>query len=184
MRFDSVSGERSFMARNDGIHRTSARNARLTTAKIGSLQQHNEREKASYVNQDIVLERTQMNVHFKIPADDYMKLFDQMVEEGTISTRGLKADAEKFGELIFDVNSATSIIMAVMNSPSSFMRMPTRLQLISWAVSIYLICCHARRRAQPRNVRSVGTGRVSLSSSCGIYSSGRKADSMVKAMQR
>ena len=104
--FDSVSGERSFMARNDGIHRTSARNARLTAAKIGNAQQHNEREKASYVNQDIVLERTQMNVHFKTPADGYMKLFDQMVEEGTISTRGLKADAEKFGELIFDVNSA------------------------------------------------------------------------------
>lgn len=33
-------------------------------------------------------------------------MFDQMVADGAISTRGLKADAEKFGELIFDVNSA------------------------------------------------------------------------------
>ena len=35
-----------------------------------------------------------------------MEMFDQMVESGAISTRGLKADAEKFGELVFDVNSA------------------------------------------------------------------------------
>ena len=33
-------------------------------------------------------------------------MFEQMRSDGAISTRGLKADAEKFGELIFDVNSA------------------------------------------------------------------------------
>ena len=32
------------MARGDGIHRTNARNMRLTAAKIGNAQQHNERE--------------------------------------------------------------------------------------------------------------------------------------------
>ena len=42
------------MARGDGIDRTNARNMRLTAAKIGNTQQHNEREKDSYVNQDIV----------------------------------------------------------------------------------------------------------------------------------
>lgn len=47
-----------------------------------------------------------MNVHFRTPTGDYMEMFDQMVESGIISTRGLKADAEKFGELVFDVNSA------------------------------------------------------------------------------
>ena len=46
------------MARGDGIDRTNARNMRLTAAKIGNTQQHNEREKDSYVNQDIVPERT------------------------------------------------------------------------------------------------------------------------------
>ena len=45
------------MARGDGIDRTNARNMRLTETKIGNTQQHNEREKDSYVNQDIVLER-------------------------------------------------------------------------------------------------------------------------------
>ena len=33
------------MARGDGIHRTNARNMRLTAARIGNAQQHNEREK-------------------------------------------------------------------------------------------------------------------------------------------
>lgn len=94
------------MARGDGVHRTSARNMRLTTEKVGNVQRHNEREKESYTNQDIVPERTGMNVHFKTPAAGYTELFDQMVTDGVISTRGLKADAEKFGELLFDVNSA------------------------------------------------------------------------------
>ena len=47
-----------------------------------------------------------MNVHFKSPTADYTTMFNQMVADGIISTRGLKADADKFGELIFDVNSA------------------------------------------------------------------------------
>lgn len=94
------------MARGDGVNRTSARNMRLTTAKIGNAQQHNEREKGSYVNQDIVPDRSQLNVHFKTPTDDYRKMFEQMEADGIISTRGLKEDAFKYGELIFDVNSA------------------------------------------------------------------------------
>lgn len=94
------------MARGDGVYRTSARNARMTAAKVSNAQRHNEREKESYTNQDIVLERTEMNVHFKTPTAGYMEIFYQMVADGTISTRGLKTDAEKFGELIFDVNSA------------------------------------------------------------------------------
>ena len=94
------------MARGDGVHRTSARNMRMTTDKVMNAQAHNEREKENYVNQDIVPERQCMNVHFKTPTDSYTAMFDQMVADGAISTRGLKADAEKFGELIFDVNSA------------------------------------------------------------------------------
>ncbi len=94
------------MARGDGIHRTSARNARLPDADIGKTQGHNEREKESYSNQDIVPERTSMNVHFKKPTAGYTEMFEQMKADGTISTSGLKTDADKFGELVFDVNSA------------------------------------------------------------------------------
>ena len=75
------------MARGDGIHRTNARNMRLTAAKIGNAQQHNEREKESYVNQDIVPERTRLNIHFKKPTAGYAEMFEQMKEDGIISTR-------------------------------------------------------------------------------------------------
>ena len=95
------------MARNDGIDRTVARNQDLPTPDdVAKIQEHNEREKDSYSNQDIVPERTSMNVHFKAPMDDYVKMFEQMEQDGLISTRGLKPDAIKYGELVFDVNSA------------------------------------------------------------------------------
>ena len=95
------------MARNDGIDRTVARNQDLETpADVAKVQEHNEREKDSYSNQDIVQERTSLNVHFKAPTDDYVKMFEQMEQDKIISTRGLKPDAIKYGELVFDVNSA------------------------------------------------------------------------------
>ena len=93
------------MARNSG-DRTCVRNINISDANVGNTQAHNEREKRSDVNQDIVPERTSLNVNFKAPADDYTKLFSQMEDEKIISTRGLKPDAIKFCELVFDVNSA------------------------------------------------------------------------------
>lgn len=94
------------MARNDGIDRTSARNVNLTAAKIGNAQRHNEREKESYTNPDIIPEHTPQNIHFKKPTAGYAEMFAQMEKDGVISTRGLKSDANLYGELIFDVNSA------------------------------------------------------------------------------
>ena len=94
------------MARNDGIDRTVARNVNLTASKIANAQRHNEREKESYTNPDIVSERLSYNVHFKTPTGSYAEMFEQMKADGVISARGLKEDANLYGELIFDVNSA------------------------------------------------------------------------------
>ena len=94
------------MARNDGINRTVARNVNLTASKIANAQRHNEREKESYTNPDIVPERISYNVHFKTPTGSYTEMFEQMKSDGVISTRGLKDDANLYGELVFDVNSA------------------------------------------------------------------------------
>jgi len=94
------------MARNDGIDRTCVRNVNLTKIQIGNTQRHNEREKDSYTNSDIVPERTALNIHFKQPAGSYTEMFAQMEADKVISTRGLKDDAYLYGELIFDVNSA------------------------------------------------------------------------------
>ena len=93
------------MARNTG-DRTCVRNVNVSDANIGNTQAHNEREKKTYVNPDIVPERAELNVHFKAPTDDYVGMFSKMEEEKVISTRGLKPDATKFCELVFDVNSA------------------------------------------------------------------------------
>ena len=94
------------MARNDGIDRTSVRNANLTKAQIGNTQRHNEREKDSYTNPDIVPEKAALNIHFKKPSGNYAEMFAQMEASKVISTRGLKGDAYLYGELVFDVNSA------------------------------------------------------------------------------
>ena len=94
------------MARNDGIDRTSVRNLAVSDKAVGNTQQHNEREKDSYRNPDIIPQRTAWNVHFKKPTASYTDLFAQMEADGTISTRGLKPDATHYCELVFDVNSA------------------------------------------------------------------------------
>ena len=99
--------ERSLItiARTDGRDRACVRNVNISSANISNTQAHNEREKKSYVNPDILPERAELNVHFKAPIDNYTKLLAQMEEEKIIATRGLKPDATKFCELVFDVNS-------------------------------------------------------------------------------
>ena len=94
------------MARNDGIDRTSVRNLAVSDKAVGNTQQHNEREKDSYRNPDIIPQRTAWNIHFKKPTASYTDLFAQLETAGTISTRGLKPDATHYCELVFDVNSA------------------------------------------------------------------------------
>ena len=94
------------MARNNGIDRTSVRNLAVSDKAVGNTQQHNEREKDSYRNPDIIPQRAAWNVHFKKPTASYTDLFAQLETAGTISTRGLKPDATHYCELVFDVNSA------------------------------------------------------------------------------
>lgn len=94
------------MARNDGMDRLCARNQNLKETDIGKVQRHNERENEVYSNPDVVPERACYNVHYKVPTSSYQEMFLQMEKEGVISTRGLKADADHYCELVFDVNSA------------------------------------------------------------------------------
>ena len=94
------------MPRNDGKNYTVARNRDLCGSDIRNAQGHNERQNETYSNEDIVPERTTFNVHFKQPIAGYSEMFDQMEQAGTISTRGLKADATHFCEMVLDVNSA------------------------------------------------------------------------------
>lgn len=94
------------MARNDGVDHTTVRNQPRTESNIADAEAHNERQKDCYRNEDIVPERSHLNIHFKEPTARYQEMFRQMEQDGTISTRGLKQDAVHYGELVFDVNSA------------------------------------------------------------------------------
>ena len=94
------------MARNDGVDRTTVRNQPRTESNIADAEAHNERQKTCYRNEDIVPERSHLNIHFKEPSGSYQDMFRQMEQDGIISTRGLKQDAVHYGELVFDVNSA------------------------------------------------------------------------------
>ena len=94
------------MARNDGINRTTVRNQSRTESNIADAEAHNERLKTCYRNEDIIPERSHLNIHFKEPTGSYQEMFSQMEQDGTISTRGLKPDAVHYDELVFDVNSA------------------------------------------------------------------------------
>ncbi len=82
------------------------RNERYRKNAISVRERHNERKNEVYSNPDVLLEYSRNNVTFK-PCEvaTYAQQFDRMVEEGVISTRGLKPDAYVFDELVFDVNT-------------------------------------------------------------------------------
>ena len=68
---------------------------------------HIERKNQNYENMNVDLSQTPRNVHFQSCGDlTYNATLDKMIEEGTVSLRGLKPDAKLFDEMIFDVNTA------------------------------------------------------------------------------
>ncbi len=91
------------MAKTD---RTVVRNQSYQKGGIGIRERHNERKNESYSNPDIELERSHMNIHFRECDGTYSQALDRMIADGTVSTRGLKADAKVFEEMVFDVNTA------------------------------------------------------------------------------
>ena len=91
-------GERNF---------TVARVEQYAKANIGKSERHIERKNESYENMNVDLSRAPLNVHFKSCGDlTYNAHLDKLVENGTVSLRGLKKDAKVFDEMVFDVNSA------------------------------------------------------------------------------
>lgn len=87
-------------------NRCVVRNEAYRRNSIGIRERHNERKNKGYSNPDIVKGRSYLNVHFKTCGAGYEREFNRLVEDGTISLRGLQADAKVFDELIFDVNTA------------------------------------------------------------------------------
>ena len=86
-------------------HFSVARVVTHTKENISKFERHDERKNATYSNTNIIAERTPMNIYFKIYDSTLNQKFDEMVKNGQISTRGLKANAKIYNELVFDVNS-------------------------------------------------------------------------------
>ena len=86
-------------------HFSVARVVTHTKENISKFERHDERKNATYSNTNIVAERTPMNIYFKRYDSTLNQKFDEMVKNGQISTRGLKANAKIYNELVFDVNS-------------------------------------------------------------------------------
>ena len=81
------------------------RNAAYSRVKVGNMERHNERKNEHYGNGDVQLDRTSLNIHFKECEGGYLQAFDKMIDDGVISTRGLKKDAKIIDEMVFDVNT-------------------------------------------------------------------------------
>ncbi|MEF2877528.1 MAG: plasmid recombination protein [Blautia sp.] len=83
-----------------------ARVMQRTQESVCKFERHIERKNDNYENMNVDLSRTDMNIHFKDCRDlTYNQQLEKMVAEGTVSLRGLKANAKVFDEMIFDVNT-------------------------------------------------------------------------------
>jgi len=81
------------------------RNAQYRRGGLSIRQRHNERQNADYMNDDIIKERAAYNVHYKQAEGSYEQMFDALLANDTISTRGLGKDPFIVDELVFDVNT-------------------------------------------------------------------------------
>jgi len=82
------------------------RNAQYKRNSLNIRQRHNERQNTGYMNDDIIKERAEHNVHFKKPDGTYEQMFDDMLNNKIINTRGLRKDPFIVDELVFDVNTS------------------------------------------------------------------------------
>ena len=87
------------------IHKSVVRNQAYRAAEFGIRERHNERKNECYFNGDIERKRFHLNVHFKKCEGTYEETFNKMKDDGVISTRGQKAEAKVFDELVYDVNT-------------------------------------------------------------------------------
>ena len=109
-------------------------------------------------------------------------MFDEMVASGTISTRGLKADAEKFGELVFDVNSAYFYNHGGYDFAKQFYAdaYKAAVDIVGGEQYILSAVMHADER---NRAMSEKRGCLPLPSPCGLRSGGRERGPLDKTLQ-
>ena len=161
------------------------RNERYRKNAISVRERHNERKNEVYSNPDVLLEYSHNNVTFKpCEAATYAQQFDRMVEEGVVSTRGLKPDAYVFDELVFDVNTDYFETHGGYEYAKQFYAEVYELAKEIAGGEQYIISAvmHADERNREASDR-LGRGCVPLSSPCCLSAGGREADPLVQAVQ-
>lgn len=173
------------MARNDGVDRTTVRNQSRTESNIADAETHNERQKDCYRNEDIIPERSHLNIHFKEPTGGYQEMFRQMEQNDTISTRGLKQDAVHYGELVFDVNSAYFHNHGGYEYAKAFYAEAYKaaVDIVGGEQYILSAVMHADERNAGMS-KALGVQCVALPSPCDLCAGCRKANPMDEALQR
>lgn len=79
---------------------------KISAERAQKTERHNERKNESYANLNVDTEQIARNVHFKDTGGlTYNEYFQRLIDEGKISTRGQKAGATIFNELVIDVNT-------------------------------------------------------------------------------
>lgn len=76
----------------------------LNSQQIAHRYEHNERTADRYNNTNIKIELSADNYYFKKPAGSYEEMFQLMIDEGKINTKGLKPDANHFSEVLISIN--------------------------------------------------------------------------------
>ena len=87
------------------VNRSVVRVAAYSSGSVGIRERHNERKNEAYANESVQLERSHLNVHYKKCDTTYEQVLEKMLEDGIVSTRGLKPDAKLFDEFVFDINT-------------------------------------------------------------------------------
>ena len=82
-----------------------ARVKTYTKESITKAERHNERKNKLYSNFNVDLTQTENNVYYKICESTYNEKLKEMIDSKQVSLRGLRANANLFDELIFDINS-------------------------------------------------------------------------------
>ena len=87
------------------VNRSVVRVDAKSRGSIEIRERHNERKNEAYANESVELARSHLNVHFKKCDTTYEKAIDKLIDDGVVSTRGLKPDAKVFDEFVFDINT-------------------------------------------------------------------------------
>ena len=79
---------------------------KITASGAQKVERHNERKNESYGNLNVDTKRISLNVHYKDTGGlTYNELFQKLIDEGKISTRGQKEGATILNEMVIDVNT-------------------------------------------------------------------------------